>query len=296
MKEIRFHGRGGQGSVTAAELLAQAAIAEGKYAQAFPTFGPERRGAPIMAFLRISDEKILLREPVHSPDVVVVLDATLLDMKDICHGLALGGTVVVNAPVEEAKTYEDLRARYQIVQVDATTIAMQELGIPIVNTAIIGAVIKATQLVDAESLRAPFTHRFNALAQKNLSAMQRGVADAVLLERSEPDEPMDPQVQEGNEVLVDSIASWMDLELGGDIARPGSSEAFLTGGWRSGIRPVTDQEKCIKCGLCWLYCPDMVYHADAQGFFLWDGTYCKGCGICAEECPKNAIEMKGEAS
>ena len=108
MTEVRFHGRGGQGAVTSAELVALSAIDEGKYAQAFPSFGPERRGAPVVAFLRVSDHQIRVRSKVYNPDIVVVLDPTLLDIVDVAAGLKPGGMVIVNT----AKTVEQLRQQY----------------------------------------------------------------------------------------------------------------------------------------------------------------------------------------
>ncbi|BEQ16048.1 4Fe-4S binding protein [Desulfoferula mesophila] len=89
---------------------------------------------------------------------------------------------------------------------------------------------------------------------------------------------------------------WKDLPLGCAGTEPGSSRRFNTGDWRSRRYPVTDRETCIKCGLCWIICPDMAYSPDPkdEGYFTWDGYYCKGCGICIEECPKDAISWKEE--
>jgi pyruvate ferredoxin oxidoreductase gamma subunit len=147
MIEIRFHGRGGQGAVTSAELTALAAIEQGKYAQAFPSFGPERRGAPVMAFVRVSDEPIRTREKIYEPDIVVVLDPTLLDIVNVGAGLKDNGIVVLNT----TKSAEEVRKRSgisaKLALVDASRIAMETMGIPITNTTLLGAMLKATDLL-----------------------------------------------------------------------------------------------------------------------------------------------------
>jgi pyruvate ferredoxin oxidoreductase delta subunit len=93
---------------------------------------------------------------------------------------------------------------------------------------------------------------------------------------------------------IDALMPWKEVPLGGAILEPGNARKFKTGDWRSNIRPVTDREKCIKCGLCWVFCPDMAYAHREDGYFDWNSDYCKGCGICARECPKEAIQMVAE--
>jgi len=180
--EIRWHGRGGQGAVTSAELLAQAAINEGKYAQAFPSFGPERRGAPVLAFVRISNEPIRIRAEITEPDVVVVLDPSLLRMINVASGLKNEGTLVVNT----RKSAEEIRAEFgsnwRLATIDATKIAQELLGVPITNTTMIGALIKATDVVDLESLVAPVNKRFRRLADRNINAMKRAYEETEVKE------------------------------------------------------------------------------------------------------------------
>lgn len=171
--EIRWHGRGGQGTVTSAELLAQAAIGEGKYAQAFPSFGPERRGAPVMAFVRVDSQKsIRIRAEIKEPDVVVVLDPGLLSIIKVASGLKQNGIVVVNTK----KTAEQLREEFgfdcSLAVISATKIAREILGVPIVNTTMVGALIKVTGIVQLESLIEPLNHRFGRLAERNAEAMK----------------------------------------------------------------------------------------------------------------------------
>ena len=146
MIEIRFHGRGGQGAVTAAEILAKAAFEDGKYCQAFPFFGAERKGAPVMAFSRINDKPIRRRYQVYNPDHVLVLDETLLEAVDVLSGLKSGGKVIIN-------TKEDLElGGADVHTIDATGIALDILGVPIVNTVMLGAFAKVIGEVSLDSI------------------------------------------------------------------------------------------------------------------------------------------------
>ncbi len=181
--EIRWHGRGGQGSVTSTELLAQAAINEGKYAQAFPSFGPERRGAPVQAFLRInSKEPIRVRADITDPDVVVVLDPGLLRIVNVTSGLKENGMLIVNT----TRSSQDIKAEFKVKQklatIDATKIARELLGVPITNTTMVGALIKATGVVKLESLVEPLKKRFGRIAERNIKAMQKAYEETLIKE------------------------------------------------------------------------------------------------------------------
>jgi pyruvate ferredoxin oxidoreductase gamma subunit len=180
MIEVRFHGRGGQGAVTSAELIAQAAIKKGMYAQAFPSFGPERRGAPVQAFLRVSTEPIRLRTKVYNPDSVLILDSTLLGTVNPADGLKEGGFVVINSH-RSAKELEELFPGRNIAFVDASKIAKEEMGVPITNTTMLGALIKATGIVDIESLEEPVKDRFGVIAVKNINAYNRAFRETEII-------------------------------------------------------------------------------------------------------------------
>lgn len=177
MIEIRFHGRGGQGAVTSAELLAQAAIAEGRYAQAFPSFGPERRGAPLQAYLRISDEPIRLREKIYTPDIVVVLDPALVASGNVKDGLKPDGTMVVNSSKAVGDVKGECGFQGRTAVVDAIKIAEEEMGVPITNTTMIGALLKAQQVVEQKSIEEPLKHRFGRIAEKNQKSLNRAYAE-----------------------------------------------------------------------------------------------------------------------
>jgi pyruvate ferredoxin oxidoreductase gamma subunit len=174
LTEIRWHGRGGQGAVTSAELLAQAAIDEGKYAQAFPSFSPERRGAPVLAFNRVSPDKpIRTRAEVDKPDVVIILDPSLMTILDVTAGLKDGGTVVINTKKTVPQVRSDYGIKGRVATVDAQKIAQESLGVPIVNTTMIGALIKATGVIGMDSMKEPLEKRFGKLGEKNVTAMKR---------------------------------------------------------------------------------------------------------------------------
>lgn len=178
MIEIRLHGRGGQGGVTSAELIAVAAIHQGKYAQAFPSFGPERRGAPVQAFARISDARIRTREKIYHPDVVLVLDASLPRIVNITAGLKEGGIVILNSSLSEKEVREMLKGyKGRLALVDATKIALEELGVPITNTTMLGAFVKATGLVDPSYMEEALKERFGRLAEKNIKAFRRAMEE-----------------------------------------------------------------------------------------------------------------------
>lgn len=154
MIEIRTHGRGGQGAVIASEILADAFFREGKYVQAFPAFGVERRGAPVVAFTRVSDGDIRERCEIYEPDHLIVLDPVLIQTVNITAGLKDGGWIVINT--NQPVTDSDLTERYHIAVVDANEIALKyglgSRAAPIVNTAILGAFAGATKLVSLEAV------------------------------------------------------------------------------------------------------------------------------------------------
>jgi pyruvate ferredoxin oxidoreductase gamma subunit len=177
--EIRWHGRGGQGVVTASQLLARSAMREGKYVQAFPEFGPERMGAPIKAYTRLSDGQIKIHSGVESPGIVVVLDPTLVGQVDIGEGLSEGGLILVNTD-KNADTVARLAGltSKKVLAIDASKIALETIGRNIANTSIMGALVKATGLVTLDALlqeiEASFGAKFNQkVIDGNLAAAKR---------------------------------------------------------------------------------------------------------------------------
>lgn len=176
MIEIRIHGRGGQGAVVASQIVARAAFLKGHYVQAFPQFGVERRGAPVLAFARLSETPIRLRTHVYSPNHVMVLDEALLEHVDVTTGLQEDGWIVINSSFPPRSF--DLHKSWNVATVDATTIAASH-GIgtetqPIVNTTMVGALVRATGIVDID-------HLVEAIGQtipKRAEANQNAARDA----------------------------------------------------------------------------------------------------------------------
>ncbi|HHT9135048.1 MAG: pyruvate ferredoxin oxidoreductase [Planctomycetes bacterium RIFCSPHIGHO2_02_FULL_50_42] len=173
MIEIRIHGRGGQGIVTSGELIGFAAFSDGKYSQAMPAFGSERTGSPVVTYVRINDKPIRVRTPIYNPDYIIVQDATLLDTVPVLDGLKPGGLVIVNTKKTPGEL--GLNVNSQVKTVPATDLAIETLGMPIVNTTILGVFAAASGQISIEGIRKAIEHRFpSELAKKNLAAAQKG--------------------------------------------------------------------------------------------------------------------------
>ena len=267
---IRLHGRGGQGAVTASRLIATAAYEEGQHSQAIPMYGTERRGAPVTAFVRIDDKRVRERELVHNPDISIVLDPLLAKQQAVVNNLVPGGLVLLNTAdlPENVKLGGDFR----VATVDATSIALDTLGRPITNTAILGAFAKVTGLIKLESLeKAVKKHFFGQLGNRNVEAIKRSYE----------------QVKGPIKALVGTAP-----EEKTEITVSGYGVLRDVSSWRV-FTPVINEEKCISCKSCWIFCPETAV--------LWDNDKnkpyieyrkCKGCGVCANECRVDAIEME----
>ena len=271
MIEIRFHGRGGQGAVTAVKILASAIYLEGKFTQAIPMYGTERRGAPVAAFCRVDDTRIRERDLVHTPDIVVILDPLLNRSIDVTDGLKKGGLVIVNHPGFAKDT--GLAGNFKVATVDATKIALDVIGKPITNTAILGAFAKATGMVKIESLAEAVKSELSArLIPTNVEAMKKAF--------------------EATNAPVDASGFKKS-----EISKKASTQPLISysrnvSDWRI-IRPVVDKVKCVGCKRCWVYCPETAIEMKENKAEI-NYDYCKGCGICSEECLVGAVKMEKE--
>jgi 2-oxoacid:acceptor oxidoreductase gamma subunit (pyruvate/2-ketoisovalerate family)/2-oxoacid:acceptor oxidoreductase delta subunit (pyruvate/2-ketoisovalerate family) len=262
--EIRFHGRGGQGAVTASRVLAIAAFLEGHHSQSIPMYGTERRGAPVTAFVRIGEKSRMVRSLVHEPDYVVILDPLLRNTVNVTEGLKAGGTIIINSstPPEEI----EFTQQYKVATVDATKVALETIGRPITNTAILGAFAKATGEVKLETLvEAVRKEMSGRMADTNIKAVEKAYATTIV----------------GKNRVVKELKKVATV--------PANSRAD----WRT-FRPVVDAAKCTGCQICWTYCPEHSINMVEKKSTI-DYIYCKGCGVCAEECPTKAITMVMES-
>ncbi|MFA4917746.1 MAG: 2-oxoacid:acceptor oxidoreductase family protein [Thermodesulfovibrionales bacterium] len=184
MMEIRWHGRGGQGTVTAAKVLADACLSGGRYVQAFPEYGPERAGAPLKAYNRISEKELRMHCPVLNPQVVSVVDATLLDSMNVAEGAKENAIFIVNTSKDPKEIRAKLKAEpgQKVYTIDATKIAVDCIGRAMPNASMLGAVVKVTGLVTLdhllEDVRKSFGKKFaQKIIDGNLEATRRGYGE-----------------------------------------------------------------------------------------------------------------------
>ena len=292
MHEVRFHGRGGQGAVMAAQALASAAFEEGGYAVAFPIFGSERRGAPVLAFTRIDKKPIRVKTQVYEPDFIVILDEGLISTVDVAAGLKKGGMAIVNTARKPEEI--DLGVDLTIATVDATAVAMEILKRPTTNSAILGAIAKATGIVSMKGIEKGIINIFGGrLGEKvgliNAKAAQAAYDRTIIGEskgkiKGKSTPKWLPTV---HEMLPGAAIGAHDTPAG--KVGMGSMSENKTGSWKI-TQPKYDKEACTMCLTCWWACPEGCINR-AKEKLEFDMSYCKGCGICANECPVEAIEM-----
>lgn len=289
MGEIRLHGRGGQGTVLAAEMLANAFVLGNQYASVFPSFGVERRGSAVMAFARYSDNPIREKTRIYKPDMLIILDPTLIEKRDIYNGFKQGGTIIACA--KSAEQILNMGVKPAVLGiVNGMDIALEETGTNITNVVMLGAFAKVTGLVEMENLKKAVEGQFSGkLLDKNLSILDRGYNETQVfkfdVEAVEEDEKPIYEIEKilCNEPPSTSFESaWSDCD--------NRYAVINTGEWRF-KKPVLDKDTCRQCGWCSIYCPVGCIKADEAGYYVPDFDYCKGCGVCSYECPAHAIKM-----
>lgn len=178
MFQVRIHGRGGQGVVTAAEMLSIAAFTEKKFAQAFPSFGSERMGAPVVSFCRISEKEIRLREPIDEPDCIIIQDATLLDSVQVFSGLKNNGFAILNS-AKRRNEISNVPENIKLITIPASEIAIKHVGRPIPNAVLLGSFAAISSVVSIEAVYDAIRHKFKGeICEKNISAAKSAYEEA----------------------------------------------------------------------------------------------------------------------
>ena len=293
MLEIRFHGRGGTGSVLASRALTKAVFYAGKHAIAIPSFGAERRGALVLAFARIDTKRIYKRTQIYNPDLIVVLDDSLLELVDVVQGLKPDGMAVLNSPKkpEQIKLSRPTKAAV----VDATKIAKEFLVQPVSNSAMLGALIKSSDFISFEDLEKGIMSVFgsrlgNRMARMNVEAARIAYEETVfgVTKGGGNNTKIQTWLPTVDELPIGTIIPKMKLDSGQMIG-PGAAVSRITGTW-SNEKAQINQEKCIRCLQCFFHCPEGTIRKEGNTVKVVK-AYCKACGICINVCPVNAIDM-----
>lgn len=293
--EVRWHGRGGQGVVTASKILAIAAFNEGFVGvQSIPLIGAERRGAQIEVYNRISRTPILIHSQVYAPDAVIVVDSSIISENNntVIRGLKKDGFLVLNAAHSNVLSSLRVPEGCSVYVADATSICLelglQVAGLEVLAMPMLGAFAKATGLVSIKSLEEAVKSSFEAkLVKENVEAVVKAYWSTRKV-HLKPEQYV-PPIPPSRPIRIPEIHHWTDLPPV-PTSTPSKGSIGRTGDWRT-HKPVVDREKCSKCLFCWMYCPEAAINVDSDGFPEIDYDYCKGCGVCSNECPKKAISM-----
>ena len=296
MFRVRLHGRGGQGIKTASQILGTAAFLSGYQSQDFPLYGAERRGAPIVAFTRISSKPILERGPISIPDLLLIGDETLLEDSQaapLC-GADDQTVVFVNSTKDPLALKKSFNLSSLPVTYGLTQLCLQYLNnVMVRSTALATAGARLIGLISLEDLLESVEIELEAMGmagpplQSNLNLVQKvfGALDPVTIKERE-----DSALSLSKLIVVEQKDVQDAAPL---ITATGNMAQRNTGNWRI-HRPEIDYENCNHCMICYARCPEGVIETDSEGKPVIDYDHCKGCMICAQECPKHAIKTLWE--
>ncbi|MHA1311169.1 MAG: 2-oxoacid:acceptor oxidoreductase family protein [Candidatus Helarchaeota archaeon] len=297
LTSIRFHARGGQGGVTAAQLVVYAYNGPAK---CFPRFGAERMGSPTEAFTKVSQDAEAIRsnEQVYTPRYVCILDDTIINDVCVTNGLAPGGWLIINT-VKNIDTLKKFIGRSDVnyALIDATGLAIEMLGRPITNTAILGALSKVSGLFSIKDLEKAIEFQFRGdLVKKNIDLV-KAVYDKVQIYKVDiPYDSKKAEKPKWNHVEVEYQGA-KDYEIGAVWYTQGASLQVNTGSWGA-YKILYDPDHCIQCQKCFYVCPDMAILREKQSNGEWhivgtDAKHCKGCRLCVEVCPgKDGVKAR----
>lgn len=293
MFRVRFHGRGGQGAKVASRTLGSAAFFEGYYVQDFPLYGAERRGAPITAFTRISKDPILERGVVADPDIVIVIDETILGnpQANPLSGLKESGVVFINTP----HTAEEIKVKYgiqaQVITLDLTKISLDIFGKPVLSTLAGGVASRIIGLREDSLKKAVEKESSEIVADDALIGKNREAAIFCYHAVTSQKIPIVRAFREGSPVIT--MPFDCAVTSSPSISTTGNTPLRKTGNWRV-FKPVWNYDVCTQCMTCVVRCPDGCISVHKDGFPYTDYDNCKGCLICVAECPVKAINSVRE--
>jgi len=294
MITLSLFGRGGQGIKSAAHIVSTAAFLGGYYVQDQPLYGAERRGAPISAFIRIAKEPILMRGQISHPSFIIIADDSLLQSETNRLGETKDAIVFVNTTMTSEKLASKYQLNGRIITYDLTTLALNILRKPMVSVAVAGVASKILNL------------NFEDVKQSvGLELKEIGIHDADLAKNIELARAGFESVPH---VKIEATKEYEEKDYGifelkyhepnistCTIVSPGNSNIRRIGDW-SIYKPVIDFDKCTKCMICFVYCPDSAITIDKKGYPVVDLNACKGCDICCTECPPRAITLLRRAT
>jgi len=283
---VRFHGRGGQGAKTASRILGNAAFNDGLYTQDFPIYGAERRGAPVAAFTRFSDRAVTERGFVFSPDIVAVMDDSLITdpIANPFVGLRKGGVAIVNTTKSRESVLPG-RDDVTVLTVDLTGEALKILGRPVLSAGIAAAVARVSGIKE-EAFLTGLVEELHDIGISNEMTEKNKVLSAGIYKEVRP---MELRTEELSP--MEKLVPLAAVVVGGGIevvTHTGNSTRRHTGNWRT-YRPTIDYAKCTNCMICYAYCPESAMSLQVNGKVVIDYDNCKGCMICLTECPLRAI-------
>ncbi len=280
--EIRLHGRGGQGVVTASKILAESAFAERYHAQSIPFFGAERRGSPVMAFTRISEHEIRERSQIYTPDCVLILDPLVMRVLDVFNGLKDGGGVVIST---SSRISDEILPDISLtlVVVDGVGIALKKdllvAGNPVVNIPVIGAFLRVFPHIGIETVEKVISEKFKRNSKRSVKALYSAYESAEVLKIR-------------GKKRAEKVYSKKPGKIWIPASKPVVGVAGKTGYWRD-FRPVINYSRCTNCLNCWIHCPEGSIRRE-NGEVVIDYDYCKGCLVCLSVCPRRAISSERE--
>lgn len=295
---IRFHGRGGEGVKLASRIVSRAAFLDGRTVQDSPVYGAERRGAPVVAFTRLSQGRITERGYVRSPDAVVVMDESLLDNPDaaVLDGIGAATLVLINSACPAAVLRGAHRIAGQVSTRDLSGLALATIGRPTLSALAAAFTVRTAALATWDLLAAAIRTELAdaevdpALVERNVGAA-RALFDAVGVVGLQCT-PATPPAPAPELFVIPHLPGRLAAPV---VEGPALGTTRPTEGWRT-HRPVIDRSRCTRCIVCFALCPEGAIHLDAERWPTIDYVHCKGCLVCVSECPPAAIEAVREAA